>query len=108
MKIQNLLIEGFGKISKMKLNLGADLNVIYGMLYGFLQPRYQRRKYEVAYEKYRPWQSDQKYSGELVYTLTSGQRYRVKRDFNLDTVVVNDENTWQDLTNDFPVCLKAC
>ncbi len=123
MKIQNLLIEGFGKISNMKLNLGAGLNVIYGkdeagkttlitfmygMLYGFLQPRYQRRKYEVAYEKYRPWQSDQKYSGELVYTLISGQRFRVKRDFNLDTVVVNDENTWQDLTNDFPVCLKAC
>ena len=23
-------------------------------------------------------------------------------------MVVNDENTWQDLTNDFPVCLKAC
>ena len=30
MKIQNLLIEGFGKISKMELNLGAGLNVIYG------------------------------------------------------------------------------
>jgi uncharacterized protein YhaN len=53
MKIQNLLIEGFGKISKMELNLGAGLNVIYGkneagkttlktfiygMLYGFLKP----------------------------------------------------------------------
>ena len=123
MKIQNLLIEGFGKISKMELNLGAGLNVIYGkneagkttlktfiygMLYGFLKSGLKVKKYEVAYEKYRPWQVDQKYAGELVYTLSSKQRFRVKRDFNLDTVTVIDENTWQDLTKDFPVYLKEC
>jgi DNA repair exonuclease SbcCD ATPase subunit len=124
MKIQNLLIEGFGKISKMELNLGAGLNVIYGkneagkttlktfiygMLYGFLKPGdYKVRKFEDAYEKYRPWQDDQKYGGELVYTLSSKQRFRVKRDFNLDTVTIIDENTWQDLTEDFPVYLKEC
>ena len=123
MKIQNLLIEGFGKFSNMDLILGGGLNVIYGkneagkttlktfiygMLYGFLKSGLKVRKYEAAYEKYRPWQVDQKYAGELVYTLSSKQRFRVKRDFNLDTVTVIDENTWQDLTKDFPVCLKEC
>ena len=108
----------------MELNLGAGLNVIYGkneagkttlktfiygMLYGFLKPGdYKVRKFEDAYEKYRPWQDDQKYGGELVYTLSSKQGFRVKRDFNLDTVTVIDENTWQDLTKDFPVYLKEC
>ena len=124
MKIQKLLIEGFGKISNMELNLGAGLNIIYGkneagkttlktfiygMLYGFLKPGdYKVRKFEDAYEKYRPWQDDQKYGGELVYTLSSKQRFRVKRDFKLDTVTVIDENTWQDLTKDFPVYIKEC
>lgn len=123
MKIQNLLIEGFGKFSNMELNLGGGLNVIYGkneagkttlktfiygMLYGFLKSGLKVKKYEAAYEKYRPWQVDQKYAGELVYTLSSKQRFRVKRDFNLGTVTVVDENTWQDLTKDFPVYLKEC
>lgn len=121
MKIQILSIEGFGKISNMELNLGAGLNVIYGkneagkttlqtfiygMLYGFLKPGLMRTTIEYVHEKYRPWQGDQKYGGELVYTLSSKQRYRVKRDFESKTVTVFDEVTGKDVTKDFPFYRK--
>ncbi|MBI1930335.1 AAA family ATPase [Candidatus Poribacteria bacterium] len=121
MKILRLTIEGFGKISDLTLDLGEHLNVIYGknesgkttlktfvygMLYGFLRPGRQRRYYEEEYAKYRPWQDEHQYGGELVYALSSGQRFMVKRDFHTEEVIIYDADTWRDLTKNFPTYLR--
>lgn len=94
MKINNLKINGFGKIENKEINLSENINLIYGrneagkttllkfisgMFYGISK---NKNKKEIPdYEKYKPWKAEE-YSGKIEYVLDNKETFEVFRDFN--------------------------
>ena len=94
MKINNLKINGFGKIENREINLSGNINLIYGknetgkttllkfisgMFYGISK---NKNKKEISdYERYTPWKAEE-FSGKLKYTLDNNETYEIFRDFN--------------------------
>lgn len=119
MKLQRLILYGFGRFQGLALDLVPGLNVIYGpneagkstiqafllgMLYGF-KKRAQRRDYTPDLARYRPWAGGE-YRGALEYELEQTSRQiRVERQFEpaQEQVQVYDRLTGADLTEQFPL-----
>lgn len=96
MRLEQLLLQAFGKFHGAELDFRPGLNVVYGpnetgkstvqrfiqgMLYGFWKPGARRRTAAEEMERYAPW-AGTTYRGVLTYHLeTTGQRIRVERDF---------------------------
>ena len=94
MKINNLKINGFGKLENKEINLSENINLIYGkneagkttllkfisgMFYGISK---NKNKKEIPdYEKYKPWKAEE-YSGKIEYILDNKETFEVFRDFN--------------------------
>ena len=94
MKINNLKINGFGKIENKEIKLLDNINLIYGeneagkttllkfisgMFYGISK---NKNKKEIPdYEKYKPWKAEE-YSGKIEYVLDNKETFEVFRDFN--------------------------
>lgn len=94
MKINNLKINGFGKLENKEINLSENINLIYGrneagkttllkfisgMFYGISK---NKNKKEIPdYEKYKPWKAEE-YSGKIEYVLDNKETFEVFRDFN--------------------------
>lgn len=94
MKINNLKINGFGKIENKEIKLSDNINLIYGeneagkttllkfisgMFYGISK---NKNKKEIPdYEKYKPWKSEE-FSGKIEYTLDNNETYEIFRQFN--------------------------
>ena len=94
MKINNLKINGFGKIENKEIKLSDNINLIYGeneagkttllkfisgMFYGISK---NKNKKEIPdYEKYKPWKAEE-YSGKIEYVLDNKETFEVFRDFN--------------------------
>lgn len=94
MKINNLKINGFGKLENKEINLSENINLIYGkneagkttllkfisgMFYGISK---NKNKKEIPdYEKYKPWKAEE-YSGKINYILDNKNEFEVFRDFN--------------------------
>ena len=94
MKINNLKINGFGKIENKEINLSNNINLIYGeneagkttllkfisgIFYGISKNK--NKKEFPDYERYKPWQAEE-FSGKIEYTLDNKEKYEVFRDFN--------------------------
>jgi uncharacterized protein YhaN len=92
-KIQNLRIDGFGRITQASYALAPGLNVIGGpneagkstlqqavlaLLYGFFSGSRRTSAELELLEHYRPWNGDA-YGGQLEYTLDCGGAFRVAR-----------------------------
>lgn len=118
MRIDELILTGFGRFQGRRLPLSPGLNLIYGpneagkstigkfiygMLYGF-KKQSQRRAYTPDAARFQPWQGGE-YRGALLYTLASGRQYRVERRFepHRDEVRLYDASTGADLTGQYPV-----
>mgnify|MGYP000017346205 CR=1 FL=1 len=119
MRLQRLILHGFGRFQGLTLDLAPGLNVVYGpneagkstiqafllgMLYGF-KKRAQRRDYTPDLARYRPWAGGE-YRGALEYELEqSGRQIRVERQFEpaQEQVRIYDRLTGADLTDQFPL-----
>ena len=93
MKINNLKINGFGKLIDKEIKLTDGINIIYGenedgkttlqkfifsMFYGAAKNKNGK---EISdFEKYTPWHSND-FSGKIEYNLDNGKSFEVFRDF---------------------------
>jgi len=114
--INRLDIKGFGKISGLKLDLINGFNVIFGkneagkstiqwfikgMLYGLRGGRASKDGAPPPLKKFKPWNSEN-YGGIIEYTLDNGQRFRVERNFESNSVRVFDD-LYNDITQGFNI-----
>ncbi len=117
MKINEVKINGFGKLTDRTFGFDKGLNVIYGpneagkstlhqfifaMLYGFYKPYVKRKMMSEAYDRYVPWQSNADYRGSMMVD-KGGDVFRIERTFTKgkDDVKVYDAASGTDVTGDF-------
>jgi uncharacterized protein YhaN len=118
-KIQNLHIDGFGRINQTSYALAPGLNVIGGpneagkstlqqavlaLLYGFFGGSRRTPAEVETLEHYRPWDGAT-YGGQLEYTLDCGGAFRIARCIDgghVKTTIV-DAQTGADLSQSFSV-----
>lgn len=94
MQINDLKINGFGKLGNKEIKLNKNINLIYGkneagkttllkfiscMFYGISKNKNKKEFSDL--EKYTPWQ-DIDFSGKIKYTLDNKNEYEVFREFN--------------------------
>ena len=114
MKINNLQINGFGKLSDKKINLDKKFNIIYGKneagkstLLSFIKSIFygvdktKNGKDISDYDKYFPW-NNINYSGKIDYELDNGKRYEVFRDFKKKNPVIYNSNK-QEISLDYNI-----
>ncbi len=112
MKINNLKINGYGKIKNKELNLNNGINIIHGkneagksttlsfinnMFYGILKTK--NGKAISDFDKYKPWKTEE-FSGKINYTLDNGQSYEVYREFKKKNPIIYDKNL-NDISNQY-------
>ena len=114
MKINNLKINGFGKIEDKEINLNNRINLIYGeneagkttllkfisgMFYGVSKNK--NKKEFSDFEKYKPWQAEE-FSGKIEYTLDNNNTYEIFRDFTKKNpkIYFNSEDISKNFTID--------
>ena len=94
MQINDLKINGFGKLENKEIKLNKNINLIYGkneagkttllkfiscMFYGISKNKNKKEFSDL--EKYTPWK-DIDFSGKIKYTLDNNNEYEVFREFN--------------------------
>ena len=94
MQINDLKINGFGKLENKEIKLNKNINLIYGkneagkttllkfiscMFYGISKNKNKKEFSDL--EKYTPWK-DIDFSGKIKYTLDNKNEYEVFREFN--------------------------
>ncbi len=114
MKINNLKINGFGKLKNKEINLENGINVIYGkneagkstllkyitsMFYGLTKNKNGGTIPEV--EKYEPWNNEE-FSGKISYELDNQKKFEVYRDFKKKNPKIFNENL-EDISKDFNI-----
>lgn len=116
MRILELHLKGFGKISDKTVKLERGLNIVFGpnesgkstvhrfieaMFFGFVKPGVKRRILLDEHEKYRPWTGNF-YGGSIVYE-TAGGVFRVERNLikGRESISVFDNITGEDITKGF-------
>lgn len=114
MKINNLKINGFGKLKNKNLDFNNGINIIYGenesgkssslkfisaMLYG--ASKNKNGKDISDFDKFKPWESEE-FSGKISYTLDSGEEYEVYREFKKKNPVIYN-SLKEDISKDFPL-----
>ena len=100
MKINNLKINGYGKLSNKEIKLDKKINIIYGKneagkstLLSFISSIFygasknKNGKEICDYEKYMPWNQDE-FSGKISYELDNGEKYEVFRDFKKKNPII--------------------
>ncbi len=111
MKLQRLVISGYGGLKNIKLELEDGINIIYGpnesgksTIQAFIRAmffghRRGRAGLPAEKERFMPW-SGGEYGGVLDYGLSASGKYRVWRDFNTGKVKVFD-SALNDITDTF-------
>jgi len=94
LQINDLKINGFGKLENKEIKLNKNINLIYGkneagkttllkfiscMFYGISKNKNKKEFSDL--EKYTPWK-DIDFSGKIKYTLDNKNEYEVFREFN--------------------------
>ena len=112
MKINNLKINGFGKIENKEINLENKINIIYGknesgkstifnfivsMLYGC--SKLKKGKNISNFEKYKPWNTEE-FSGKIKYELDNNKKYEIIRKFKSKNPIIYNENS-EDISKQF-------
>ena len=114
MKINNLKINGYGKIKNKELNLNKGINIVHGkneagksttlsfinnMFYGILKTK--NGKAISDFDKYKPWKTEE-FSGKINYTLDNGESYEVYREFKKKNPIIYDKNL-NDISNQYVI-----
>ena len=113
MKINNLKINGFGKLKDKEIEFGDGINVVYGeneagkssilkfimsMFYG--ASKNKNGKEISDFEKFKPWVTEE-FSGKIEYTLDSGENYEVYREFKKKNPIIYNSQK-EDIRNLLP------
>ena len=114
MKINELKINGFGKLKDKEIKLEDGINIIYGenesgkssmlkfissMIYG--ASRNKNGKDISDFDKFQPWESEA-FSGKIQYTLDDGNKFEVYREFKKKNPIIYNEKK-EDISNQFRV-----
>lgn len=114
MKIKNIKINSFGKISNKEYDFSEKINLIYGKneagkstLLKFIQnifygtSKNKRGKSFSDYDLYKPW-GEGDFSGKLKYKLDSGKEFEVYREFGKKNPKIYNENL-EDISKQFNI-----
>ena len=100
MKINNLKINGFGKLKDKEIEFSNGINIVYGeneagkssmlkfvtsMLYG--ASKNKKGKEISDFDKYKPWQTEE-FSGKIEYTLDNDEKFEVYREFKKKNPII--------------------
>jgi len=114
LKINNLKINGFGKLENKELNLSDNINLVYGkneagkttllkfisgMFYGISKNK--NKKEFPDFERYKPWKAEE-FSGRINYKLDSNEEYVVFRDFSKKNPKIYNKNG-EDISKNFNI-----
>ena len=114
MRINNLKINGFGKLKNKDINLSDGINIIYGenesgkssiqkfissMLYG--ASKNKNGKEISDFDRYKPWQTEE-FSGKIEYTLDNGESFEVYREFKKKNPVIYNSKM-EDISKTFSI-----
>ena len=114
MEINNLKINGFGKLKNKQIELKNGINVIYGeneagkssllkfitsMFYG--ASKNKNGKEISDFDKYKPWQTEE-FSGKIEYTLDNGEKFEVYREFKKKNPVIYNSKK-EDISKTFKI-----
>ena len=113
MKLNNLKINGYGKLSNKEIKLNKNINVIYGRneagkstLLNFIKSIFygasknKNGKNISDYEKFLPWKGEE-FSGKVSVELDNGEKYEIFRDFKKKNPIIYNENG-QDISLEYP------
>lgn len=114
MKINNLKINGYGKIKDKELKFKDKINIVHGkneagksttlsfinsMFYGISKTKNGRAISD--YDKYKPWKTEE-FSGKINYTLDNKKSYEIYREFKKKNPIIYDENL-NDISNQYVI-----
>lgn len=114
MKILNLKINNFGKLSNKEIKLSDGINIIYGenesgkstllkfiigMFYGLSKNKNGR--FIPDFERYTPWNGGE-FSGKITYKLDDEKQYEVFREFKKKNPSIYNEKL-EDISNTFNI-----
>ena len=114
MKINKLKINAFGQIQDKEIELGKNLNVVFGhnesgkstiikfivnSFYG--TSRNKKGKALSDYEQYKPWNTDE-FSGKLEYELDNGEKFEIYREFGKKNPKIFNKNL-EDISKQFNI-----
>ena len=114
MRIDNLKINGFGKLKNKSIDLNRGINIIYGenesgkstslkfissILYG--ASKNKNGKDISDFEKFKPWDTDE-YSGKIYYTLDNNSEYEVYREFKKKNPIIYN-SLGEDISKTFTI-----
>lgn len=114
MKINNLKINGFGKLKDKEIKLKDGINIVYGenetgkssllkfitsMLYG--ASKNKNGKEISDFEKFKPWQTEE-FSGKIQYSLDNGENFEVYREFKKKNPVIYNSKK-EDISKTFSI-----
>ncbi len=111
MRIDEIKVNGFGKIKEKEIEFKDGINLVYGgnesgkstilkfieaMLYGVAKTK--NGKNISDFDQYKPW-DDTAFSGKMKYRLEDGKKYEVFRDFKKKNPVIYYAN--EDISKEF-------
>lgn len=114
MKIDNLKINGFGKLENKTIDFTDNINIVFGqnesgkssvlkfiasMLYG--TSKNKNGKDVSDFEKFKPWKIDD-FSGKIAYELDNGEKFEVYREFKKKNPVIFNESK-KDISKEFVI-----
>lgn len=113
MKINNIKINGFGKLENKEINFKNNINLIYGeneagkttllkfisgIFYGISR---NKNKKEISdFERYKTW-GEKDFSGKIEYSLDNKETYEVFRDFTKKNPKIYKDS--EDVSNNFNI-----
>lgn len=117
MKIEKIVIDGFGKLKNTEYTFSDGINLIYGknesgksticefilsMLYGLPNKGKQTHDDLAAREMFKPWDTES-FGGSLYFTDDNGKHFVIERSFKAtkrgDKAVLRDGDTWEELAD---------
>lgn len=114
MRINNLKINGFGKLQNKDVELQNGINIIQGenesgkssmlkfissMLYG--ASKNKNGKDISDFDKYKPWKTEE-FSGKINYTLDNGEKFEVYREFKKKNPIIYNSSK-EDISKTFKI-----
>ncbi len=114
MRIDNLKINGFGKLKNKEVKFSDGINIVYGeneagkssllkfitsMLYG--ASKNKNGKELSDFDRFKPWKTEE-FSGKIEYTLDSGESFEIYREFKKKNPIIYNAKK-EDISKTFSI-----